>query len=34
VKRLYLRGDAAFVNPEIYEFIEGAGMGRTIRADQ
>ena len=31
VKRLYFRGDAAFANPEIYEFIEGEGMGYTIR---
>src|ERR1700737_5017576 len=23
VKRLYFRGDAAFANPEIYEFLEG-----------
>jgi len=27
VKRLYLRGDAAFANPEIYEFLEAEGMG-------
>jgi hypothetical protein len=31
VKRLYFRGDAAFANPEIYEFIEAEGMGYTIR---
>jgi DDE family transposase len=31
VKRLYFRGDAAFANPEIYEFIEGEGIGYTIR---
>jgi hypothetical protein len=27
VKRLYFRGDAAFANPEIYEFLEAEGMG-------
>jgi hypothetical protein len=26
VKRLYFRGDAAFANPEIYEFLEAEGM--------
>ena len=31
VKRLYFRGDAAFANPEIYEFIEAEGIGYTIR---
>jgi hypothetical protein len=31
VKRLYFRGDAAFAIPEIYEFLEGEGMGYTIR---
>src|SRR6266853_284517 len=31
VKRLYFRGDAAFANPEIYEFLEGEGAGYTIR---
>ena len=31
VKRLYFRGDAAFANPEIYEFIEAEGMGYAIR---
>ena len=31
VKRLYFRGDAAFANPEIYEFLEAEGMGYTIR---
>ena len=30
-KRLYFRGDAAFANPEIYEFIEAEGMGYAIR---
>jgi hypothetical protein len=29
-KRLYFRGDAAFANPEIYEFLEG-GIGYSIR---
>jgi hypothetical protein len=27
VKRLYFRGDAAFANPEIYEFLEAEGIG-------
>jgi hypothetical protein len=31
VKRLYFRGDAAFANPEIYEFLEAAGIGYTTR---
>jgi hypothetical protein len=31
VKRLYFRGDAAFANPEIYEFLEAEGYGYTIR---
>src|SRR6267143_1493700 len=31
VKRLFFRGDAAFANPEIYEFIEAEGIGYTIR---
>ena len=31
VKRLYFRGDAAFANPEIYEFLEAKGIGYTIR---
>ena len=31
VKRLYFRGDAAFANPEIYEFLEGEGIGYVIR---
>ena len=26
-KRLYFRGDAAFANPDIYEFLEVEGMG-------
>jgi hypothetical protein len=30
-KRLYFRGDAAFANPEIYEFLETEGMGYAIR---
>jgi len=31
VKRLYFRGDAAFANPEIYEFLEAEGIGYTVR---
>jgi hypothetical protein len=31
LKRLYFRGDAAFANPEIYEFLEDDGIGYTIR---
>jgi len=31
VKRCYFRGDAAFANPEVYEFLESEGMGYTIR---
>ncbi len=31
MKRLYFRGDAAFANPEVYEFLEAEGMGYTIR---
>jgi hypothetical protein len=31
VKRVYFRGDAAFANPEIYEFLEAEGIGYTIR---
>jgi hypothetical protein len=31
VKRRYFRGDAAFANPEVYEFLEAEGMGYTIR---
>jgi hypothetical protein len=31
VKRLYFRGDAAFANPEIYEFLEAGGMSYAIR---
>jgi len=30
-KRLYFRGDAAFANPEMYEFLEAEGIGYTIR---
>ncbi len=30
-KRLYFRGDAAFANPEMYEFLEAEGMGYAIR---
>jgi Transposase DDE domain group 1 len=31
VKHLYFRGDAAFANPGIYEFLEAEGIGYTIR---
>jgi hypothetical protein len=31
VKRFYFRGDADFATPEIYEFLEAAGMGYAIR---
>jgi hypothetical protein len=31
VMRLYFRGDAAFANPKLYEFLEGEGMGYAIR---
>jgi hypothetical protein len=31
VKRVYFRGDAAFANPEVYEFLETEGIGYTIR---
>jgi hypothetical protein len=31
VKRRYSRGDAAFANPEIYEFLEAECMGYAIR---
>jgi DDE family transposase len=31
VKRLYFRGDAAFGNPEIYEYLEAEGIGYAIR---
>jgi hypothetical protein len=27
VQRLYFRGDAAFANPEMYEFIEAENIG-------
>jgi len=30
-KRLYFRGDAAFANPEMYEFLEAERIGYTIR---
>jgi Transposase DDE domain group 1 len=30
-RRLYFRGDAAFANPDIYEFLEVEGMGYAIR---
>src|SRR4051812_24020094 len=31
LKHLYFRGDAAFVNPEVYEFLEAEGASYTIR---
>jgi hypothetical protein len=31
VKRLYFRGDAAFANPEIYEFLEAEAIGHNSR---
>ena len=31
VKHLYFRGDAAFGNPEMYEFLEAEGAGYAIR---
>jgi hypothetical protein len=31
IKRRYFRGDAAFANPDIYEFLEAEGMGYAIR---
>ncbi len=31
VRRRYFRGDAAFANPEIYEFLEAEGYGYAIR---
>ena len=31
VKRLYFRGDAAFANLEMYEFLGADGIGYTIR---
>jgi hypothetical protein len=31
VKRLYFRGDAAFANPEMYEYLEAEGIGYAIR---
>ena len=31
VKHLYFRGDAAFANPEVYEFLEAEGAGYAIR---
>jgi Transposase DDE domain group 1 len=30
-KQLYFRGDAAFANPEIYEFLEAEGISYAIR---
>ena len=31
VKQLYFRGDAAFANPGVYEFLEAEDMGYVIR---
>jgi hypothetical protein len=31
MKHLYFRGDAAFANPEIYEFLEAEGVSYAIR---
>jgi hypothetical protein len=31
IKRLCFRGDAAFANPEMYEFLEAKSIGYTIR---
>ena len=31
VKRLYFRGDAAFANPDMYEYLEAEGIGYAIR---
>src|SRR3954449_2657751 len=31
VKHLYFRGDAAFANPDVYEFLEAEGAGYTLR---
>jgi DDE family transposase len=31
VKRLYFRGDAAFGNPEMYEYLEAESIGYAIR---
>ena len=31
VKRLYFRGDAAFANPEMYDFLDAERIGYTIR---
>jgi len=31
VKRVYFRGDAAFANPEMHEFLEAERIGYTIR---
>ncbi len=31
VKRRYFRGDAAFANPELYEFLEAEDSGHAIR---
>jgi Transposase DDE domain group 1 len=31
MKQLYFRGDAAFANPEVYEFLDAEGASHTIR---
>jgi hypothetical protein len=31
VRRRFFRGDAAFANPETYEFLEAEGIGYAIR---
>ena len=31
VSRLYFRADAAFANPEVYEFLEAEGFKYAIR---
>jgi hypothetical protein len=31
VRRLYFRGDAAFADSKIYEFLEAEGIGYSIR---
>jgi Transposase DDE domain group 1 len=31
MRQCCFRGDAAFANPEIYEFLEAEGMGYAIR---
>lgn len=31
VSRIYLRADAAFANPEVYEYLEAGGIKHAIR---